>query len=117
MEKTIIQTRNDTYFLRFSINAHCEAEELLGMPITQVGDNAGISTMRTLLYVGLKYGGRAVTMDQAGNIMEEIIDEKGMEGFTTKISEAVQKSFNKQNNDSFKRNQGFKKKGSATTRK
>ncbi|WP_028977985.1 hypothetical protein [Sporolactobacillus terrae] len=112
MEKTILQMNSGTYFLRFSINAHCEAEGLLGFPITQLGEKtAGISTMRTLLYVGLKYGGRPVTMDQAGDIMERIIDEKGMEFFSTKISEAVQKSFNKQSNDNYQRRQGFKKKG------
>lgn len=109
MKKTVLQTSKDSYFLRFSINAHCEAEELLGHPITQLGENnAGISTMRTLLYVGLKHGGHPVSMEKAGDIMEEVIAEHGMEYFSEKISEAIQKGLNQQSNQNFAREQSKK---------
>lgn len=95
MNKTILKTNQHAYFLKFSINAHCEAEELLGFPITQIDENsAGIGTFRTLLFVGLKYGGNPVAMDQAGEVFEEIIQDKGMEYFSNQIGEAINKSLN-----------------------
>lgn len=109
MNKTVLQTSRNSYFLRFSINAHCEAEELLGFPITQLNEKTtGVSTLRTLLFVGLKHGGNPVSMEQAGNIMEEVISEQGMEYFTDKISEAVQKGLNQQTNQGFVQSQGKK---------
>lgn len=110
MNKTVIKTNRNTYLIRYSINAHCEAEEMLGFPITQLDGNAGFSVFRTLLLVGLKYGGRQdMTLDKAGDIMEEIITDKGMEYFSEQVSEAIQKSISRQRNDDFKRQHNVKK--------
>ncbi|MFC0559685.1 hypothetical protein [Halalkalibacter alkalisediminis] len=110
MNKTAIQTNNDTYLLRFSINAHCEAEQLLGFPITQLSeDTAGMTTFRTLLFVGLKFGGNPVPMDKAGDIMEEVIQDQGMDYFSDKISEAINKGLAQQQNSNFKQQHNSKK--------
>lgn len=110
MSNTVLKTSQNAYLLRYSINAHCEAEQLLGFPITQMGENqTGISTLRTLLFVGLKYGGNAVPMDKAGDIMEEVISDQGMEYFTGQISEAIQKSLAQQNSQNFKQQHTEKK--------
>lgn len=110
MNNTVLKTNRNTYFIRFSINAHCEAEEMLGVPLTQLNENSmGMTALRTLLFVGLKYGGNIVTMEKAGEIMEEVITEKGMEYFTKQISEATQKSLVQQNSQNFKQQQTKKK--------
>lgn len=110
MNNTILKTNRNTYFIKFGINAHCEAEEILGFPITKLNeDNSGMLTLRTLLFVGLKYGGKPVPMIQAGEIMEEVIEDKGMEYFTTQISEAIEKSLSQQNNQNFKQQHTKKK--------
>lgn len=110
MNNTVLKTNRNTYFIKFPINAHCEAEEILGFPITQLSQaNAGMSTFRTLVFVGLKYAGNAVPMDKAGEIMGEIIEDKGMDYFSNQISEAINKSLNQQNNNTFKHNHNKKK--------
>lgn len=110
MNNTVLKTNQNTYFVKFGINAHCEAEELLGFPITQIDDSrAGMLTFRTLLSVGLKYGGNPVHMQEAGEIMEEIITDKGIEYFTKQISEAIQKSLTQQTSQNFKQQHNKKK--------
>jgi 4-aminobutyrate aminotransferase-like enzyme len=110
MNNTVLKTNRNTYFVKFGINAHCEAEEILGFPITQITEErAGMLTFRTLLSVGLKYAGNPVSMVKAGEIMEEIIEDKGIEYFSEQISAAIEKSLNQQNNQNFKQNQGKKK--------
>lgn len=110
MNNTPLKTNRNTYYLRFSINAHCEAEEILGFPITQLGeDTAGISTFRSLLFVGLKHGGNPVAMDKAGEIMEEVINDRGMEYFSEQITKAIEKGLSKQKSDNFKQNHNKKK--------
>ena len=111
MNNTVLKTNRNTYFIKFGINAHCEAEELLGFPITKLNDeNAGMSTFRTLLFVGLKYSGNPVpTYEKAGEIMDEIITEKGLDYFSTQISEAINKSFEQQKSQNFKQNHNKKK--------
>jgi hypothetical protein len=110
MNNTILKTNQNAYFIKFGINAHCEAEELLGFPITQIDESrAGILTFRTLLFVGLKYGGNPVSMVQAGEVMEEVITDCGMEYFSEQISAAIEKSLVQQTSQNFKQNQGKKK--------
>lgn len=110
MNNTVLKTNKNAYFMKFGINAHCEAEEILGFPITQLNDNtAGISTLRTLLFVGLKHSGNPVSMDKAGEIMEEVIADKGMDYFSNQISEAIQKSLVQQTSQNFKQQHNKKK--------
>ncbi|ADU30365.1 hypothetical protein [Evansella cellulosilytica] len=110
MNNTILKSNKNTYFVKYPINAHCEAEEILGYPITQLNDkNAGMFTFRTLMYVGLKYAGKVVPMEQAGDIMQEVIADKGMEYFTNEISKAISKSLTQQNNNTYKHNNGKKR--------
>ena len=109
MKKTVIKTNQNAYFLRYSINAHCEAEELLGFPITQLDENtAGISVFRTLMFVGLKHGGQQITLEQAGDIMEEVINDRGMEYLSEQISKAINAGLSQQNKDNFKRDHNKK---------
>lgn len=109
MNNTVLKTSKNTYFVKFPINAHCEAEEILQFPITQIGDNAGMSTFRTLLFVGLKYSGNHVTMEQAGEIMGEVITDKGMDYFSNQLTEAINKSLQQQTNQNFKHQHNKKK--------
>ena len=106
MNKTILKTNQNAYFIKFSINAHCEAEELLGFPITQINEkNAGLLTFRTLLFVGMKYGGNPVSMEQAGEVIEEVVQDKGMDYFSKQMGEAIKNSLNNQESNNFKQQQ------------
>src|SRR5690606_42052095 len=97
MQKTVIKTKANTYFLRFTINAHCEAEEMLGFPLTELEGKTGISVFRTLRNIGLKHGGhRDITVEDAGYIMEEVMREKGIEVLYGLVSKADQQSIVKQ---------------------
>ncbi|WLR41672.1 hypothetical protein LC087_12440 [Bacillus carboniphilus] len=110
MDKTIIKTNQNAFFLRYPINAHCEAEEMLGFPITQLNEkNTGMTEFRTLVFVGLKYGGNPVSINEAGEIMGDVINEHGMEYFTKQIQEAITKGFNHQKHQQAKKEISKKK--------
>ena len=108
MQSTVIKSNRNTYFVKFPINAHCEAEEILGKPITQLAD-AGIGTFRTLFYIGMKYSGNNVSMQEAGDMMQEVIADKGIDYFFGVISDAIQKSLSQQTNQNFKQSHNKKK--------
>lgn len=110
MRRTVVKTKANTYFLRFTINAHCEAEGMLGFPLTELEGKTGISVFRTLMFIGLKHGGhRDITLEDAGDIMQEIIHDYGMEYLSEVISEAVQQSISKEEDNQFKQQQSKKK--------
>lgn len=110
MKSIAIKTNRNTYFVRYTINAHCEAEELLGFPITEIEGKTGFSVFRTILYIGLKYGGhRDMTLLKAGDIMQEIITDRGMEYLSEILSKAIQESISSEQDRQFKQNAAKKK--------
>lgn len=110
MKSIAIKTNRNTYFVRYTINAHCEAEELLGFPITEIEGKTGFSVFRTILYIGLKCGGhRDMTLLKAGDIMQEIITDRGMEYLSEILSKAIQESISSEQDRQFKQNAAKKK--------
>lgn len=113
MNKTVVKSNRNTYLIRLGINAQCEAEEILGFPLSRLSEiGMGVSTLRTLMFVGLRCDNKDITMEQAGEIVEEIMQDKGAEYLGSQISKAIESSMTKQNSQNFKQqhNSGNSKK-------
>jgi len=75
--------------IRFSFNALCLLEDTLGLPISDIGEALGgavkLSTIRALLYAGLSDEDPAMTLRQAGALIET--------GRLTEIADAIRRAF------------------------
>ena len=85
---------DETYTMRFSINALCAFEEHVGKSLMQVfseGEKAELSVtmIRSLVWAGLTEDKPDLTLKEAG----EIIQNVGLEPMTEAMMEAVQASF------------------------
>ncbi|HEY8414809.1 MAG TPA: GTA-gp10 family protein [Thermaerobacter sp.] len=78
-----------TYILRYTTNALVRLEEEFGKSVIQMAENASIKEARALVWAGLLHSHPNLTMEQAGDIMDEA-------GFTEAIqaaSQALRKAF------------------------
>ena len=94
MKQSIILEAEKARNIRFGINALCKAEEMLGKPITKINEDMGISEMRILLYCGLYWEDKELTLEGAGEVMDEVIANKGIEYLTEKFKDAIELSLN-----------------------
>lgn len=83
-----------TYTLQFTINALCALEdELGGGSIADIGETMGnrpsLKMLRTLVWVGLQQHHKAVSKEEAG----DIIDAVGIEAVSAAVMSAVTASF------------------------
>lgn len=70
-----IKTDGQTYTLKFSSNAICEAEAASGRPFGDLCNGLGqadFSAIRVLLWAGLKPAHKDMTLDKAGDIMDDV---------------------------------------------
>ena len=63
-----LKAGDKSYVLVFSINALCEAEELVGVNI--LGDLIKLSTLRNVLWAGLRTKQPDVTKGEAGDMIQ-----------------------------------------------
>ena len=64
------KTRN----IRYNFNALCDVEEATGKPITEI---SGISSIRVLLWAGLRWEDKGLTMQRVGMWIEEYLQNDG----------------------------------------
>lgn len=75
--ETSIEFKGKTRVLKLSVNAICDAENMLGRSIGEIllsleGSKAKIITLRALLWAALNGGGWDCTVDKAGDVMSEL---------------------------------------------
>jgi hypothetical protein len=81
--------------LRFTTNALAELEDVLGHPVTKMDqDNVGIKTLRAMLWAGLLHESPDLTIKEAGSLM----DDGNMQEISSKLSEALELTFGKNDN-------------------
>lgn len=87
MKKGItFQTETNIYSLRFSVNSLCKLEDLLGKPLSKLGDNVGLRELRTMFYCGIT---PSMTIEECGEVIDEIIEEKGIEELNNLLTKAL----------------------------
>jgi len=93
---TIFEAGGKVYNLRVSFNAMCMFDDQIG-PATDLlkgtTDTKNFVAYRGLIWVGINaYGSEKVTVEQAGDLCEEYIAEKGMQAFGNEMRRIIQSS-------------------------
>jgi hypothetical protein len=82
-------------YLKFGVNQLIEIEELLGRGLTDLGESTSMKDLRTILFVGLKWEDKTLKQEDAGDIMDTMIEKHGMEYVSKKLGEAMKKASSK----------------------
>lgn len=92
MKKAVtFEVNGDIYSLRLDVNALCKIEDILGKPMSELGESMGLKDLRIVFSCGLS---PKVSLEEAGDVMTGIIEEKGVEELNSIIEKAIQNSFN-----------------------
>lgn len=86
---TTLTTESNQYALKYGVNAFIDFENLLGKPITALGENIGFKELRALLFVGLKWNDKNFTEEMAGEAFDDLLEHFGMEEASAKLVEAM----------------------------
>ena len=96
----MIEIKDKEYELKYTVNTLCiMAEE--GIDVMNIADmNINIVTIRDLFYYGLKHENKRITKNQAGELMDELLEY----GYSFKelvelVMEALTKSLGKKKED------------------
>ncbi len=81
--------------IRLTTNALAKAEEIIGKPISNFGDNMGFREIRTVLYCGLYWEDKELTEEKTGDIMDIIIENNGFGYLGEKVQEALSHALGK----------------------
>jgi len=58
------------------VNAMCDVEDILGCPITELGDTMGMREMRVVLFCSLRWEDKKLTMTQTGRSCRRLYKKK-----------------------------------------
>lgn len=97
MKGTTIQA-DKTRMLRFSINTMIEYKKAKGEDITKALNKMGDNTidfefLRYMFYLGLKHEDKKLSEEKTGEILDVILEDKGMEYLVQNLAEALTKAF------------------------
>ena len=74
MKSYPIELGGKTRNIRYNFNALCDIEEATGKPITEI---SGLSSIRVLLWAGLRWEDRGLTAQRVGTWIEEYLSGGG----------------------------------------
>lgn len=88
-KNVLIEVDGETKLMKLGFNGLIEIEETLGRPLSEFGDgDIKFADLRTIFYIALKHGGDAkVTLEQTGDYLDSVLEEKGMDYLTEKLTE------------------------------
>ena len=73
----MFEIKGKEYELKYPVNTLCIMAED-GIDVMNIGDiTINIATIRDLFYYGLKHDNKKITKNQAGDLMDEFLDEAG----------------------------------------
>lgn len=73
----MIEIKGKEYELKYPVNTLCIMAED-GIDVMNISDLAiNIATIRDLFYYGLKHDNKKITKNQAGDLMDDFLDEVG----------------------------------------
>ena len=79
------------YKLKFTINSIVLLEETLGRSVKKINVDIGMKELRAMVWAGLQHNHNEITLERAGDIIEEI----GNEYVFDRINEALEYSYPK----------------------
>jgi hypothetical protein len=94
MKKVVTFEADKKRHLKYGMNALIQLEKELGKPLASIGaGEVKLEDLRTMLYIGLKWEDKELTYEQVGDVMDEAIENHGMEYLSQKLGEALQGAF------------------------
>lgn len=86
-----------TYTLKYDYNSICDMEELGGVPVQVMFSegSVGLNQVRILLWGGLKWKLNGITKQQAGFIVQKLIEENKYEDVVQNAMKLIADSFPK----------------------
>ena len=94
MRHVEIDLGNKTRRLKFTYNSVCDIEEKAkaGIAALLTEEKIGFNTMRLLVWGGMKWENRGLTVEVVGNLIEEYIENGGsMVDLMGSVAEALEK--------------------------
>jgi hypothetical protein len=73
--------------LRFTFNAFCELEEVMDRPLTELQNGFKMKDLRALLWAGLLHEEPEMTIEQAGDLIDEA---ESIEVVAEAVSKAIE---------------------------
>lgn len=95
MRSVPVEFNGEQKQLRFDFNAMAELEDHLGKGLAAIfrEDNIGFRTVRAFYWAGLRWKDRGLTVERAGQLLQQKIDEgESFEGLMVPIMKALQLS-------------------------
>ena len=83
------ESNGKSYQLRYNFNSLALLEDVLGVPVTAVGDNPGIKEIRALLWAGLLHQHKDLSLNDAGDIADGVGFSELPELVSTALSKAL----------------------------
>lgn len=79
MRSYSFSVKSKEYWLKYDFNAICDIEEMGKKPIQSLfsEDSMGLSTIRLLIWGGLKHNDQGLTIQRAGFIIRDYLEEGG----------------------------------------
>ena len=84
------------YNLKLSINAMIMFEDVTGKDISVIEEDTSIKTVRALFYCCLVGGGNQVTIEEAGDILGDVMAEQGADKIGRLLGEVAEQAMGKQ---------------------
>jgi hypothetical protein len=96
MRTYTFEANGNSQTLKYGYNAICELEEASGKPLQELfTENVGLSTIRLLIWAGLKWKNNGITKQQVGFMLEELMDNGTFQDVGKKAVELLAESLGK----------------------
>lgn len=93
MPKTVLIELDKARRLKYDINAFAAIEEALGTSLGQAFRSPGLREIRALLWAGLRWEDRKLTLEGAGDIIQTYLENGGdLDKLTDAMREALEGS-------------------------
>ncbi|MGH0775293.1 hypothetical protein ACQVSN_27075 [Bacillus mobilis] len=89
MKKTVAIKADKVRNLKFGMNSLIELEEILGKPLTSLAEGNTMADVRKMLFIGLKWEDKELTLTNTGDIIDIIIEESGMDYLMAQVTKAL----------------------------
>ena len=63
--------------MKFGMNATIQLEKDLGKPISEIGSNMSLEEISTIMFHGLKWEDKKLTLEQVGDLFDEAVEHYG----------------------------------------
>lgn len=91
MNRAVMIDADKARNLRYGVNAFSNIREMLGIPMSKLDtDSMDFSEIRTIVYCGLKWEDKTLSLEKVGDIIDEMIEKHGIDYVIEKMTKAIE---------------------------